>query len=148
MQDYSEIQNAFLDGFEDIFTIMFTDRLELQLLDEESTEKNIYDEAPSKVYLPPIQLVGRIRIDVDECLETVEGEQRDAVITIPAKQLITKNIPHGTSDDLDRLRRAKFVYDGFEYLVEFIKPKTLIADKWQLYEFDCHGIKKSSLRGV
>ena len=39
-----EIQNAFLEGIEEAFSIMFTQETELRFLSDE-TEVNIYDEA-------------------------------------------------------------------------------------------------------
>ena len=143
-----EIQNAFLDGIEELFSIMFTDRLQLSLLDEESTEVNVYGEdAIDKVYLEPIQLIGRIKTTFTQGEVPIEGVQIDAVVTIPTKQLITKNIPHQTDEDLEILKKAKFSYDGFEYLVEKVTPKTLVADKWQMYDFACRVDKKTSLGG-
>ena len=143
-----EIQNAFLDGLEEVFSIMFTDRLQLRLLDEESTGVNIYGEdTTSKVYLEPIQLIGRIRTTFTQGENPVEGVQIDAIVTIPTKQLITNNIPHQTDSDLDILKKAKFSYDGFDYLVEKVTPKTLVADKWQMYDFSCRVDKKTSLGG-
>lgn len=146
MADLS-IQNAFLDGIEEIFSIMFTDRLQLRLLDEESTQTNIYEETTNKVYLDPIQLIGRIQTTFTQGENPVESVQIDAVITIPTKQLITKEIPHETEEDLETLKKGKFAYDGFEYLVEKVVPKTLVADKWQMYSFECRVEKKSSLEG-
>lgn len=146
MADLS-IQNAFLDGLEEVFSIMFTDRLTLSLLDEENTQTNIYEETPSKVYLDPIPLIGRIQTTFTQGEEPVEGVQIDAVITIPTKQLITKNIPHETDEDLETLKKGKFAYGGFEYLVEKVVPKTLVADMWQMYDFNCRVEKKSSLIG-
>ena len=144
-----EIQNAFLDGIEEIFSIMFTDRLQLSFLDEESTIVNVYGEEDSngKVYLEPIQLIGRIKTTFIQGENPVEGVQIDAVVTIPTKQLITKNIPHQTDLDLETLKKAKFSYDGFDYLVEKVTPKTLVADKWQMYDFHCHKDKNTSVGG-
>lgn len=142
-----EIQNAFLDGIEELFSIMFTDRLNLSLLNEEDTKVNIYDETPKKVYKEPIQLIGRIKTTFIQGEDPVESIQTDAVVTIPTKQLITKNIPHQTDADLETLKKGKFSYDGFEYLIDKVTPKTLVADKWQMYDFVCSIDKKTSLGG-
>ena len=141
------VQNAFLDGIEEIFSVMFTDRLQLRLLNEEATQTNIYEETTDKVYFDPIQLIGRIQTTFTQGENPVESVQIDAVITIPTKQLITNQIPHETDSDLETLRKGKFEYDGFEYLVEKVVPKTLVADKWQMYDFMCRVDKKSSLTG-
>ena len=142
-----EIQNAFLDGIEEIFSIMFTDRLYLSLLYEEETSLNIYDETSDKVYKDSIQLIGRIKTTFEQGEDPVESVQTQAVVTIPTKQLITKNIPHQTEHDLETLKKGKFSYDGFEYLIDKVRPKTLVADKWQMYDFECHIDKKTSLGG-
>lgn len=146
MADLS-IQNAFLDGIEEIFSTMFTDRLQLRFLDEEATQVNIYEETTEKVYSDPIPLIGRIQTTFTQGENPIESVQIDAIITIPTKQLITKQIPHESVTDLETLKKAKFAYDGFEYLVEKVVPKTLVADKWQLYSFECRVEKKSSLIG-
>lgn len=142
-----EIQNAFLDGIEEIFSIMFTDRLFLSLLNEEETKVNVYGETTNKVYHESIQLVGRIKTTFIQGEDPVESVQTDAVVTIPTKQLITLNIPHQTDADLEVLKKGKFTYDGFEYLIDKVTPKTLVADKWQMYDFECHIDKKTSLGG-
>ena len=147
MQDYSEIQNAFLDGLEEIFTIMLTDKINLSLLDDESTIVNVYDEASEKVYKPHIQLVGRITTNFTQGENPIEGVQIDAVITIPTKQLISNQIPHKSESDLETLKKGKMSYGDFEYLIEKVKPKTLVADMWQMYDFYCRVEKNSSLRG-
>jgi hypothetical protein len=146
MADLS-IQNAFLDGLEEVFAIMFTDRLQFQLLDEESTNLNIYDETSEKVYHDPIQLIGRIQVNFIKGENPNEGVLSDATITIPTKQLITHNIPHQTLEDFEILKRGKFSYDGFEYSVDLVEPRTLVADKWHTYAFICSDLSKSSLGG-
>lgn len=142
-----DIQNAFLDGIEEVFSLMFTNRLSLRLLDEESTKTNIYEETPDKVYRDPIALIGRIQTTFNQGEDPIESVNIDAVITIPTKQLISNQIPHETREDLETLKKAKFIYDDFEYLVDKVVPKTLVADKWQLYDFMCHVDKNTSLGG-
>ena len=141
------IQNAFLDGIEEIYSIMFTDRLRFSLLDEQATSVNVYEETIDKKYLDPISLIGRVQTSFTQGKEPIESVQIDATITIPTKQLITNELPHTTESDLETLRKGKFEYDGFEYLVEKVVPKTLVADKWQMYDFMCKVDKKSSLTG-
>ena len=142
-----EIQNAFLDGIEEIYSIMFTDRLFLSLMDEENTVTNVYDETPEKIYHEPIQLIGRIRTSVEQGENPVESLQVDAVITLPTKQLISNEIAHETWEDLETLRKGKFKYDDIEYLVNEVRPNTLVADKWQMYNFYCSKDKLPSLGG-
>lgn len=141
------IQNEFLDGIEEIYSIMFTDRLFLSLMDEENTVTNVYDETPEKIYHEPIQLIGRIRTSVEQGENPVESLQVDAVITLPTKQLISNEIAHETWEDLETLRKGKFKYDDIEYLVNEVRPNTLVADKWQMYNFYCSKDKLPSLGG-
>ena len=148
MQDYSEIQNAFLDGLEEVYTIMFTDNIKLRLLDEEETVTNVYGESSEKVYAPPIPLVGRITTTFTQGENPIEGVHIDAVITIPTKQLISNQIPHKSDSDLETLKKGKMLYGDFEYRIQKVTPKTLVADMWQLYEFHCYVDKNSSLRGI
>lgn len=147
MQDYSEIQNAFLDGLEEVFSIMFTDKIKLSLLDEESTSTNVYDETTEKVYKPQIPLVGKITTTFEQGENPIEGVQIDAIITIPTKQLISNQVPHKSDLDLETLKKGKMSYGDFEYLVDKVVPKILVADMWQMYDFYCHVDENSSLRG-
>lgn len=147
MNDYSEIQNAFLDGLEEAYSIMFTDRVGLSLLDEESTKTNVYEETLEKVYKSPINLVGKITTTFAQGEDPIEGVQIDAVISVPTKQLISNQIPHETGADLETLKKGKMLYRDFEYLVEKVVPKTFVADMWQVYDFHCRVEKNPSLRG-
>lgn len=146
MADLS-IQNAFLDGIEEIFSIMFTERAIFYPFDREgTTPDSLYQETSDKKYKEGIPLVAKITTTFEQGQEYVEGVQINALITIPTKQLITKNIPHTQDSDLEYLKQGKFEYDGFSYLVAKVHPKTLVADIWQMYDFYCFVDKKSSLR--
>lgn len=138
------IKNAFLDGIEEVFKIMFTDEVYLHLLDGELTKVNIYNETTNKVYKSPLKLVGKVTTAFEKGEDPIEEVNIDAVITVPAKQLITLGIPHASPQDLEMLETAKISYKWFEYLVERVVPKTLVADTWQLYEFRCYVDKKDS----
>lgn len=140
-----EIQNAFLDGIEEVFQIMFTDVAELRLLDEENTKVNVYNETLEKVYKEPVNLVAKVTTTFTQGELYVESVKIDAVFSIPTKQLITNEIPHETSEDLELLKKAKFTYKGFDYLIKKVTPKTLVADMWQVYDFECYVESNSSL---
>lgn len=146
MADLS-IQNAFLDGIEEIYSTLFTDSVYFSYLDEDMTETNVYGESREKRYLTPIKLVGRVNTSFEKGNEYVEGINIDCVITIPTKQLITYNIPCETEEDFEVLRKGMFTYGSIQYLVTKVSPRTLIADKWHLYDFHCSVDKKSSLGG-
>lgn len=122
---------------EQVFSIMFTDQIRLYLLDEEVTETNVYDETVKKRYKKPIQLIGRVVADFEKGENEVQGIEVSATITIPTKQLKKNNIPHATMHDLEVLRKGVLSYNNFNYLIEEVKPKTLVADMWQFYDFTC-----------
>lgn len=141
-----DIQNAFLEGIEEVFSIMFTDRALLSLLDEEATKPNVYKETSSKVYKDPIPLVAKVVTTFEQGELFIEGVHIDAVFTVPTKQLISSGIPHDTDEDLETLKKGKFSYEGFDYVIEKVHPKTLVADIWQMYDFSCRVDKATSLR--
>lgn len=145
MRNYSDIQRAFLDGTEEIYEVLFTDRLKFSLLNEEETKYNVYGETVNKVYHDPVQLVGRVQTTFDQGENPIEGIQVDAVITIPTKQLMRNDLSHEQEEDLETLRKGKFAYGGFEYLIHEVKPRTFIADKWHTFAFVCSVDKKTSL---
>lgn len=139
------IQNAFLDGMEEVYKTLFTEEIEFAFLDEESTKTNIYGETSEKVYLEPIKLIGKATTNFEQGEQPVEGIHVDCVITIPTKQFITNEIPRSTFADFERLRKGKFFYKGYEYLVKKVEPRTLIADEWHFYTFYCEVETESSL---
>lgn len=139
-QQYPSIQTAFKDGLETIYGTLFTDSLYLYLLDKAETIPNIYEEAPEKVYAEPIKLVGGVRLNVSISENPAIPATlvvKDAVIKIPTKQLIENNIPFTSEDDLKELRKGRFVYKKVEYLIDYIRPQTFVADMWQVYAFEC-----------
>ena len=139
MSFYREIQNAFLDGMEEVFKIMFTDSVFFQFMDEERTATNVYDESPEKVYSEPAySLVGKVVLTTEHGEEPVSTNNVSCVITIPTKQLITNQIPRVTEEDLKKLEKGIFTFKGEKYLIDSVNPKTLVADEWQFYEFKCH----------
>ena len=140
-----KIADAFLKGMETIFKTMFTESIELYLLNEYGTKTNIYDETEKKLYKTPIELAGKIITTFEKGEEPIEGIKVDAVVSIPTKQLIDTQVSHSTPQDLETLKKAKIVYGSTTYLVDLVKPKTLIADVWQVYDFVCHIEPDSSL---
>lgn len=143
----ADIQNAFLDGMLEIYSTMFSDKqIQLQLLDDASTVVNIYKESVNKVYQAPLNLIGRISLSSPEGVNMVEVRQTAATILIPTKELITHEIPHTTDVDLTTLKKGKFVYDGFDWIIDLITPTTFVADIFLVYKFVCHQEKKSSVK--
>lgn len=141
MPDLS-IQQAFLDGINEVFSTMFTESVKLYLMDEESTKVNVYNETEKKAYLEVCDLVAKVTTTFTEGELPVEDIKVDAVFTIPTKQLIINNLSRATMDDLKNLSKGKISYRGIDYLIHRVVPKTLVADEWQMYDFICY-IEKS-----
>ncbi len=134
-----DIQNAFLEGINEVFYTLFTETVKFYLMDESATPVHpIYGESPEKVYLPPYDIVAKVVTSFNkEDLPDLTLEI-DAIITVPTRMMIYHNIPRNTLEDLDRLRKAKFAYKEIDnYLVERVGQKTLVADEWQFYTFYC-----------
>jgi hypothetical protein len=147
---YDNIQDAFLEGINEVFSIMFTENCEMYVLSDDY-ETNIYGETKKKKYEGPIPVVAKIVLSAidDEASSTFKDIVRTATITLPTKQLIDNGIGYETREELKKLEQMKFVYRGLEFLVTKVNPKTLVADIWQMYEFRCIQNKLDYLyRGV
>lgn len=137
-----EIQNAFLDGINEVFSIMFTDQVKIYFLDVEGSKTNIYGECKEPVYKDPLTLVAKVSMDIsydskDSSDSSFFRETSNATIVIPAKQFILNEIPYEDEKALETLRRCEFEFSGYRFEVITVNLKTLIADKWQLCEFNC-----------
>lgn len=137
-QDYSEIKNAFLDGIEEIFETMFSDRIKMFLFHEYGNiPQNIYGEVPIKIFEEQYDLIARIQSYTEKEEQPEMSIAYDVTVTVPTKQLIRNNIPHITKEDVDYLLKSVFEYKGWRYSVVRVNRKTLVADEWQFYEFFC-----------
>lgn len=143
MADLS-IQQAFLDGINDVFSIMFAENIKFKLMDEGLTDLNIYKEAVEKFYdnFNVYELVAKVTTTFAEGELPIEDVQVDAVFTVPTKQLIQHSLPRTTMEDLKTLAKGKLEYKGITYLIHRVVPKTLVADEWQMYDFICYIDKK------
>lgn len=142
----NEIQVAFLDGIEEVYSTLLCNHLFLYFLDEESTEVNsIYGESVKKKYLEPYELIAKVTYDHPKGTEPEETVIRKAQFRLPTKQFLTLGIPFLQEKDWERMRKAKLVYEGTEYLIDTVKPSTLVADIWQFLEFTATEAKKESI---
>ena len=135
MQDQS-ILTAFLDGINEVFSIMFTESCEIRFLNK-NNKVNIYNETKGKEYSEPINLVAKIVESVNIPENPNFKNILSITVTIPTKQLIDNNIPHETLEDLENLEKALITYKDVTYEVSKVTLKTLIVDKWQMYQLDC-----------
>ena len=93
----------------------------------------------------PYELTAKVSYDQTKGESPEQTVERRAIISIPTKQFIQNNISFLNEADWERFRQAKLIYEGTEYLVDIVKPKTLVADIWQFFDFYCTEDKKSSL---
>lgn len=145
VDERNSIQKAFLDGIELVFSIMFTEHCKMYFLDTGNTETNVYGETTNKQYGEPVELVAKVIYNHPKGEDPEEEVIRKATIKIPTKQFITNGIPFLSEEDWEKFRKAKFSYEGTTYLVDAVKPMTLVADIWQFFEFYCTEDKKSSI---
>lgn len=144
MADLS-IQQAFVDGINEVFEIMFTDRCLMSVLDESQT-LNIYNEAKDRNYKEPFEIVAKIVMTASESEDSFQATTLSAVVTVPVKQLILHDIPFKEPQDIKNLEKVRFHYDGRVLEVDSVTPKTLVADMWQMFEFKCKTLKTNITR--
>lgn len=130
------ISEDFLEGIHEIYSTMMTDQIFLKLLDETNTVTNIYEETKHKKYLEPIQLVGKVSLEVTQGEQDVEGNQDSAQFTIPTKSLLLKGVDL-SPEKYDTLEKGVITYKGIDYSIKQVKPITNIDDVFQFYVFSC-----------
>lgn len=150
----NDIQQAFLEGIEEVFSIMFTEHCSLYRLDNHATSQDVYGESKAKYYMEPVDLTAKIvpsasypefkGNDTDH-VNAFMGVERRVTITLPTKQLIDKDIPFATAEDMKIFEQALFYYDGLYYLCDVASQKTMVADIWQFIECSCVAPRNNSL---
>lgn len=141
----NEIQQAFQDGIEEVFSTLLCNHVFMAFLDEENTKTNIYQETTDKVYKEPYELIGKVTYTHPKGGSPEETVIRKCSIRFPTKQFTTLGIPFLSEKDWEEMRKAKITYEGVEYLVDTVTPSTLVADLWQFFEFECTEDKKRSI---
>lgn len=143
----NEIQQAFQDGIEEVYTTLLCNHLFMYFLDEKNTVvHSVYEETPNKVYEnEPYELIAKVEYSHPKGEGAEETVIRSATFRVPTKQFTTLGIPFLQEEDWERMRKAKFVYEGTEYLCEEVTPTTLVADLWQFFTFHCREAKHSSI---
>lgn len=140
------IQKAFVEGINEVFSIMFTEKVKIYLLDTEKTKENIYGEAKEKTYKKGIEIVCKIIYNVSESNKELSKNIIKANITVPIKQLLENKILFNSVDDIRYLECAVFEHNGNIFEVDEVTPKTLIAEMWQMIDFNCSLKTKTSLK--
>lgn len=143
----NDIQTAFLDGIEEVYSTLLCNHLFLYFLDEESTVvDSLYEETTKKRYLEPYELIAKVTYSHTKGVDPEETVIRTATFRVPTKQFLTLGIPFLSESDWERMRKAKLVYEGTEYLIDTVTPSTLVADIWQFFEFTATEVKKDSIK--
>lgn len=142
------IQKAFQDGIEEVFSTLLCNHLFMQFLDEMATKiDDLYGETNKKVYEEKkYELIAKVEYSSLKGSAPEETVIDTATFKVPTKQFTTLGIPFLTEADWERMRKAKFTYEGTEYLCDTVKPSTLVADLWQFFEFHCTTNKKKSIQ--
>ena len=131
------IHQEFLDGVFEVYDTLLSSNIYIKLLDEQnSLPDNIYGEAQTKVYLPPVKLVGKFSLTMQEGEQPIEGIQDFVVAKIATKSLIDAGLDI-SPQNYASLNKAVIVYDGVDYPVQEVTPTTNVDDVFLFYEFKC-----------
>lgn len=130
------LNEEFLEGIYEVYSTLMTNQIFLKLLDEDSTDTNVYEETTQKNYLDPIQLVGKFALSMEQGEQVVEGIQDYVTATIPTKSLLDKNVDI-TPENYETLKKGAISYKGVDYNIVQVRPIVNIDDVFQFYVFYC-----------
>ena len=130
------LSEEFLEGIYEVYSTLMTNQIFLKLLDEDSTDTNVYEETTQKKYLDPIQLVGKFALSMEQGEQVVEGIQDYVTATIPTKSLLDNNVDI-TPENYDTLKKGAISYKGVDYNIVQVRPIVNIDDVFQFYVFYC-----------
>lgn len=137
-----EIQEAFVDGMNEVYSVMFTDGVndgvKLYLLDP-STEGGFYKESKVKKYKKPVLLVAKAQTNMKvKGDEVVESDVKNLPkFTIPYKSMRDNNIPCQSESDWDVLKRGFIEFHEAFYEIKSAKPQTFVEDLFLTILFEC-----------
>lgn len=130
------LSEEFLEGIYEVYSTLMTNQIFLKLLDEDSTDTNVYEETTQKKYLDPIQLVGKFALSMEQGEQVVEGIQDYVTATIPTKSLLDNNVDI-TPEKYETLKKGAISYKGVDYNIVQVRPIVNIDDVFQFYVFYC-----------
>lgn len=130
------LSEEFLEGIYEVYSTLMTNQIFLKLLDEDSTDTNVYEETTQKKYLDPIQLVGKFSLSMEQGEQVVEGIQDYVTATIPTKSLLDNNVDI-TPENYETLKKGAISYKGVDYNIVQVRPTVNIDDVFQFYVFYC-----------
>lgn len=137
-----EIQEAFVDGMNEVYSVMFTDGVndgvKLYLLDP-STEGGFYKESKVKKYKKPVLLVAKAQTNMKvKGDEVIESDVKNLPkFTVPYKSMRDNNIPCQTEKDWDILKRGFIEFHEAFYEIKSAKPQTFVEDLFLTILFEC-----------
>ena len=137
-----EIQEAFVDGMNEVYSIMFTDGVndgvKLYLLDP-STDGGFYKESKVKKYKKPVLLVAKAQTNMKvKGDEVIESDIKNLPkFTVPYKSMRDNNIPCQTEKDWDILKRGFIEFHEAFYEIKSAKPQTFVEDLFLTILFEC-----------
>ena len=139
-----EIQKAFLEGIEEVYTELLCTDLYIQFLDTERTVvDDVYGETTEKVYQEPIKLIGKINEMQPKADDPDQTVNRSVTIKLPTKQFLDMGISIDFEADWEMFRKAKLIHNNEEYLIDTVEPVTLIRDMWQFLSIRATQDKKT-----
>lgn len=137
-----EIQEAFVDGMNEVYSVMFTDGVndgvKLYLLDP-STDGGFYKESKVKKYKKPVLLVAKAQTNMKvKGDEVIESDVKNLPkFTVPYKSMRDNNIPCQTEKDWDILKRGFIEFHEAFYEIKSVKPQTFVEDLFLTVLFEC-----------
>lgn len=146
--ELQEVQDEFLNGVLEVYENLMSAEVRYYMMNEQNTKVNIYQEAPVKSYMKPIDLWAKVVVNRSPDGEVdVDKGMTSATITVPTKDLINKGIDHSVSN-YDTLEKGIFEFKGAFYQIEKVTPMTAVANEFLFFKFICTEIKKDSLMTV
>ena len=137
-----EIQDAFVDGINEVYSIMFTDGVndgvKLYLLNP-STSSGFYKESKVKRYKTPVLLVAKAQTNMQDRGDAIpDSEVKDyPKFTVTYKSMRDKGVPCQSESDWDNLKRGYIEFHNSFYEIKNVKPQTFVEDVFLTVVFEC-----------
>lgn len=134
-----EIERDFLDTAYEVYETFFTKKVQYFALDEEPSNINTYGETDSKVYKAPVELIAKVIIYPQDGEKAINRDYNTAVFRVPTQSMWENGLATD-SKSLAKMVKGKFSWNGIDYQVERIRPKSMINDSFLFHEFSCQEI--------
>ena len=135
-----EIQDAFVDGIHEVFTILFNegvaDGVYFYALNPNCKTDNVYKERLGKQYLEPKLLVAKATITTLDPTDTFRVVTHRGTFRVSYKSLRDNNVDVSLKN-LKELEKGLMKYKDTVFEIEKIVPTTYVEDVFLTYEFHC-----------